>query len=313
MTAAGTGGDAGGPGRGAADEDDQPVWRKYWGWSNTKRHQWETCRKQYWFSYVQRFAHAYGSDASAELKFLGRDLASLGMLTGSLVHDAIEDQVQHHQLTREVSPGEAKARVRRRVDEMRAAPNKHLVEAVNGHDLDFDAELTARADAACDLLDAFFADTWPRYADLDYVLHEELDKFTLDGVPVIVVADLVSRTDDGTLLVTDWKTGRRQADADDHLQLATYILWAVQRWGVAPEDVEGELVYLQDGHVDATRRTAEDLEDVRSTIVDQSRTMLDATDFPADPGPDKCPWCPFATVCEEGLEYIRSDRNPFHG
>lgn len=305
-TAATPGDDAG------ADDADLPVWRRYWGWSNTKRHQWETCRKQYWFSYVHRFEHDYGSVQAAELKFLGRDLASLGMLTGALVHDAIEDQVSHHQLTRQVDPDQAKARIRRRVDAMRNAPEKHLVEAVNGHDLAFDEALDERADDACALLDAFFDDVWPRYADHDYLLHEEFEKFHLDGVPVIVVADLVTRTPDGTLLVTDWKTGRRQAPADDHLQIATYVLWAVQRWGVDPADVEGELVYLQDGHVDATRRDARDLEQVRETIVEQSRTMLDADDFPADPGSDRCPWCPFATVCEEGREHLPGPgRNPF--
>lgn len=297
---------------GGEEREDLPVWRRYWGWSNTKRHQWETCRKQYWFSYVQRFAFPYGSEASAELKFLGRDLDSLGMLTGALVHDAIEDQIKHHRLTREVDPDEARARVRRRVDRMAAAPDKHLVEAVNGHDLDFNAELAERADAACRLLDEFFAEVWPRYADREYLAHEEFEKFTLDGVPVVVVADLVTRADDGTILVTDWKTGSRQAPADDHVQLGTYILWAVQKWAVDPEDVAGELVYLQDGHVDATRRSAGDLEVVRRTIVEQSKAMLDATDFPAEPDADTCPWCPFATVCEEGREHLRADRNPYH-
>lgn len=292
-------------------DDGTPTWRKYWGWSNTKQHQWETCRKQYWFANVRRYAFDYGSTEAEELRFLARDLTSLGMLTGAMVHDAIEAQIGHHQLTRQVSLDGARAHVRRRLGEVRQAPEKHLVEAVNGLGVDAD-DLDACAERADALLSRFFEEVWPRVRDRRYLAHEELDDLTVDGVRVIVVADLVTELDDGTVCVTDWKTGSRQGDPDDHLQLGTYLLWASRRYDVEPADLRGELVYLQDGAFEITEPTRERLEDVRQTIVEQGSEMLQADSFPADPGDDVCPTCPFATICEEGEEHLpEGTRNPY--
>lgn len=290
---------------------DEPTWRRYWGWSNTKQHQWETCRKQYWFANVHRYDFDYGSVEAEELRFLARDLTSLGMLTGAMVHDAIDRQISLHQLTRQVSLEGARRHVRRRLGEVRQAPQKHLVEAVNGLGVDAD-DLDDCAAEADRLLSRFFDEVWPRVRDRRYRAHEELDDLTVDGVRVIVVADLVTELDDGTICVTDWKTGSRQDEAEDHLQLGTYLLWASRRYDVEPADLRGELVYLRDGTFDVAEPTRERLDAVAGTIVEQGSEMLKAETFPAEPGEEVCPTCPFATVCEEGGRHLpEGTRNPY--
>ena len=64
-------------------------------------------------------------------------------------------------------------------------------------------------------VDAFFADHWPRYRELDIRAFEELERFPVGDHQVWVSADLVVKEDDGTVVLVDWKTGRRESDAAD--------------------------------------------------------------------------------------------------
>jgi CRISPR/Cas system-associated exonuclease Cas4 (RecB family) len=154
---------------------------------------------------------------------------------------------------------------------------------------------------------------WPNYASLKYVKHEEFDSFEVDKCKVWTKIDLVTKMENGTIVITDWKTGKIGANSDENeAQIGAYVLWALDKLKVGEDSVKTEIAYLRDP---AYRRkltvvTKEQLAGVKKQIIECSRSMLavnSVSDFPANPSARVCRDCPFATVCEEGVQHIPED------
>ena len=58
-------------------------------------------------------------------------------------------------------------------------------------------------------LDIFFDTVWPEYANRECLRHEEFDRFRIEEVEVTVKVDFASRLPNGTIVISDWKTGQR--------------------------------------------------------------------------------------------------------
>lgn len=289
-------------------EDGSATWQDYWGWSVSKQSQWETCPKQYWYATIRSFDFRYGSVQHAELRHL-KGLATRPMLLGRIVHEAIDKQLKLHRLTRELDKAEARRFVQRSVDAIRDDPEGHLVEAVNGLEVGSLSDLEAEA---LDLLDTFFEMAWPRVSDRTYLEHEEFEEMEIAGHRIRLKPDLVTRDRDGTVVITDWKTGTSTPDAEGSLQLGTYVLWATRRYGVEADLTRGEIVDLRSGTVDRAAWSPTDLEALRDRVAEQARRIFEAEAFPADPGERKCRSCPFATICEEGRVHLpEGTANPY--
>jgi len=53
----------------------------------------------------------------------------------------------------------------------------------------------------------------------------------------MTVLDCSFRTEDGGITIIDWKTGRSMSE-DISMQLSCYAMYALNRWGIDPEDVK---------------------------------------------------------------------------
>ena len=64
-------------------------------------------------------------------------------------------------------------------------------------------------------------------------------------VRVTVKVDFAGRMPDGTLIITDWKTGWDDDDYESELQMATYVLWAKEYFTMNVDNIGTELVFLK--------------------------------------------------------------------
>jgi len=107
---------------------------------------------------------------------------------------------------------------------------------------------------------------------------EEFSSFELDGTKVHVVLDF-SRREGESVEIWDWKTGRPGGARNDR-QLACYGLYAVEKWGVAPERVRAAELNLPSGEVRERRLGSADLDSVRAHIRASAQDMKLLLDDP---------------------------------
>jgi hypothetical protein len=135
---------------------------------------------------------------------------------------------------------------------------------------------------------------------------EERSTFQLDGLKVYVQLDCAFRLEDG-IVIYDWKTGKIDAERND-VQLACYILYAMEKWKATAEQVTAIDLYLTDGSESPRQLDAERLEDAKNYIRDSADEMLfplsdpernfaeeDAFDFTDNES--ACRRCNFLKVC----------------
>jgi CRISPR/Cas system-associated exonuclease Cas4 (RecB family) len=66
---------------------------------------------------------------------------------------------------------------------------------------------------------------------------EDFSSFKLDNTKIWAVLDCSFRTDDGGIIIIDWKTGRSMSE-DVSMQLSCYAMYAMKKWGIDPEKVK---------------------------------------------------------------------------
>ncbi len=134
----------------------------------------------------------------------------------------------------------------------------------------------------------------------DWLELENLAAFDLDGTKAWVQLDCAHRTADG-IVIYDWKTG--QADRPStREQLAGYILYAVQRWSAAPEQVVAREFNLAHGTLHETRLDAAQLAEVRTNLATKVTELKDLHGAPEErfaftDQEARCQRCNFTRVC----------------
>lgn len=127
------------------------------------------------------------------------------------------------------------------------------------------------------------------------VLHTE--QFFEIKVADATVVGRIDRMDNdaGSVLVTDYKTGKpkSQEDADKSLQLSIYALAAKEKWGYSV----GRLAFynLEDNTVVSTRRDALQLREAQLQIEEVAASISDG-DFQPKPG-FHCRFCAYHNLC----------------
>ena len=66
---------------------------------------------------------------------------------------------------------------------------------------------------------------------------EDFSSFNLNNTKIWAVLDCSFRTDDGGITIIDWKTGRKMSE-DVSMQLSCYAMYAMDKWGIDPENVK---------------------------------------------------------------------------
>ncbi len=135
---------------------------------------------------------------------------------------------------------------------------------------------------------------------------EERATFQLDGLKVYVQLDCAFRDGD-KVVIYDWKTGKADAARND-IQLACYILYAIEKWKTTAEQVTAVDLYLTDGSEVSRRLDAEALENVKDYIRDSADEMLfplsdpeqnsaEEGSFDLTENESACKRCNFLKVC----------------
>lgn len=280
-------------------------WRRYFGWSKSRAGLFAECRKRYAFQYLFK----YEPGTTAAMVKIASKMATLAITKGSLVHDEIERFLKAFSARGEEDPEGARRRLEVAFDALSNARETRLIEAAFGLEApeDLDRRLREEKQDALAQLDAFFAQHWPRYRELEILAFEELERFFVGEHPVWVSADLVVREPAGTVLLVDWKTGRSESDAAESVQLTGYLLWAAERFQVPLDRLAGELVWLRSGRVDRTTRSSDEVSQLRHQIAEDSSTMLAIDDYDAvtaSPEEGRCRRCNFLPLCREGAEHL---------
>jgi DNA helicase-2/ATP-dependent DNA helicase PcrA len=144
----------------------------------------------------------------------------------------------------------------------------------------------------------------------DVLQTEEWFEVKVGDVTVVGRIDRVDRLPDGTVVITDYKTGKPQSqdDADESVQLSIYALAAREKWNYRAD----RLVFynLRENISVITRRSETQIQEARLKIEEVARNVA-AGRFDPKPG-FHCAFCAYRTLCpatEKRLFTIATDKN----
>lgn len=312
-------------------------------WSLTRSKATSECPRGTWFQYFVRGERDLEGRAYAL-----RDLTTLPMAAGSAVDYVIARAMKAFRDQGEVIPRLPDVGVRllrRQLLNSRAvvpeiqrggrwdrSSGKWMPPLVHHYyRLDVGEEYVQRMEArvaAC-LHEFERGEVWRRIRTADVAGWYPLSKLEECGVPSFIAsiglkvwaAVDFAMLDDGAAYVIDWKSGANSAKAQEEAQhqLAVYAMWACRQYGLYPERVMVQAVWLQAGSdweplvVDeevvkavAKRIRAEALAeearlDVRRNVHGKPiRIWGRREDFPPAPSGRRCTECRFRELCPEG-------------
>ena len=259
-------------------------------------------RLAYYYNYVAPALIDFDELEKQKLKEL-KDLQSIDVLKGKLIHEVIETQINRLQLGEEISKHDAKRQYTIMVAEFKQNADRNLAECVNGekvHHTFFDEILYD----GLDQIEIFFSNLWPQIKNLEYLRHEKFDDFNLGDIGVNVKLDLLCKRKDGGLLLCDWKTGSDNPKYESDLQIASYVLWAIQKYGVEPTQITCQLVYLKTGKIREYGFSDTKLEEIKRQILKdfaEINQTFDKNYFSPSQSPLKCIKCRFSTICSYSM------------
>jgi ATP-dependent DNA helicase RecQ len=276
-------------------------------WSFTKHRLWNECRLAYYYDYVAPALFSTDKSEKQKLKEL-KNLDSIDLLKGKLIHEVIETQINRQQLGAEISKVDARRQYAGMVEEFIQNADRNLIEYFNGeriHYTYFDEILYD----GLDQIEVFFNNIWPQIKDLEYLRHERFDDFNLGDIGVNVKLDLLCKRKDGGLLICDWKTGSDDPRYQSDLQIASYVLWATQKYGVELNQITCQLVYLKTAKIHEYTFSNTKLEEIKKQISGdfaEFNKTFDINYFFPSQSPHKCIKCRFSTVCtySKASEYL---------
>jgi len=135
---------------------------------------------------------------------------------------------------------------------------------------------------------------------------ERRERFTLVGVTVHLVMDLVVQEPDGGCVIWDWKSGGEKEV--NQFQGAVYALYGQRAWGLPTDRLRMCIAYLQPQRVQEVMLTPESLvqtqaqiedsiEAMRARLRDVEENLASIDDFPMTDDLNRCPSCAFKRLC----------------
>lgn len=302
-------------------------------WSPSRDRLYQGCQRAYYLNYYASWGGWKRSAPEAARKaYLLKNMTTLPMLAGTVVHGVIERAVGWIQGGRTVDRAalldEARGRLNRAWQDSRnqewkrTSPKRatNLFEHYYGVELGREEILKVR-DLVQRCLDHYRQG--PLHSEIlttggaNIRSCEKLTSFDLGGVKVWVAMDLVldlPRGDGGetepaegpTLRIIDWKTGRSREE--DRRQLGVYALYAHRELRLPAERIEVQGVYLRSGDVTRDRlddaalsRVEADILDsatrLREQLVDPENNIAREEDFPRVEDEGACRRCQFQEIC----------------
>jgi len=279
--------------------DLDPFFHKINTWSFTKHRVWNRCQRQYYFEYIAPYIKSQPVVDPEKIRWL-KNFTSKFVVQGQLIHDIIDQQIRLHCDNRPMDLTEAMNAFSKKVSLYKNIGGETFTEYHNGEKIPgtFYAAIDENGKTC---LQTFFG-KWPDYRNRECLRHEEFDHFSIGDVGVTVKVDLVGKMPDGTLVLTDWKTGRDDDEYGTELQMASYVLWAKDHYQLSADQISTELVFLKTGATKPYAFFEEQLYEVQDMIPREFAAMnasFEYGDFPANPSQRECLSCKFAEVCPD--------------
>jgi len=277
--------------------DLDPFFFKINSWSFTKHRVWNRCQRQYYFEYIAPYVKSEPIVNPEKIRWL-KNFTSKFVVQGQLIHDIIDKQIQLHCENKPMDLTEAINAFSKKVSLYKNVGGETFTEYHNGEKIT-DSFFSAIDENGKACLKTFFG-KWPGYQNRECLRHEEFDHFSIGDVGVTVKVDFVGRQPDGTLVLTDWKTGRDDDEYETELQMAAYVLWAKEYYKMSADEIGTELMFLKTGATKPYAFFDEQLCEVQEMILREFAAMnagYEYGDFPARPSQRECLSCRFAEVC----------------
>jgi len=274
-------------------------------WSFTKHRVWNRCQRQYYFEYIAPYVKSAPVVDPEKIRWL-KNFTSKFVVQGQLIHDIIDRQIQLHCENKPMDLAEAITVFSKKVSQYKNIGGETFTEYHNGETIpgSFFAAIDENGKTC---LHTFFG-KWPGYRSRECLRHEEFDHFLIGETGVTVKVDFVGKMLDGTLVLTDWKTGRDDDEYETELQMAAYVLWGREYYRKSADEISTELVFLKTGATKPYAFYEEQLRAVQEQI-NREFAIMNASyeygDFPARPSQRECMSCKFAEVCPDSKNILR--------
>jgi hypothetical protein len=237
----------------------------------------DSCNRQYYYQYIGSLNVSYGHELKS-LKYLIEDMSIFKYFLGNIVHKAIELQLKQITRGREVQGfGSAINYIDRVIDETKENQKRHIIEALNGKTYS-DKEIDEIGKEAKRQVNIFFNEFFNFYKDLEIIELEDYTNFVIDGYKFYIKPDLVTRSNDGRVYITDWKTDSNFKGAVNPNQMNSYILWALTEGFSNLENLRAEFIFLDSGKSVDYKVSEEKLEDYKVEIIDNSKKLYESID-----------------------------------
>jgi CRISPR/Cas system-associated exonuclease Cas4 (RecB family) len=276
-----------------------PFFHKINSWSFTKHRVWNRCQRQYYFEYIAPYVKSAPVVDPEKIKWL-KTFTSKFVVQGQLIHDIIDNQIQLHCENKPMDKAGAMNEFTKKVLRYKNIGGETFTEYHNGEKIP-GSFYTFLDENGKTCLHTFFG-KWPDYMSRECLRHETFDHFSIEDVGVTVKVDFAAKMPDGTLIITDWKTGRDDDDYESELQMAAYVLWAKEYYAMNVDHIGTELVFLKTGATKPYAFFEEQLRELQEMIPREFAAMnasYEYGDFPARPSQRECLSCKFAEVCPE--------------
>ncbi|HNX17512.1 MAG TPA: PD-(D/E)XK nuclease family protein [Methanoregula sp.] len=271
-------------------------------WSFTRHRVWNRCQRQYYYDYIAPYVKSGAVVDPEKIRWL-KNFTSKFVVQGQLIHEIIDQQIQLFCDNKQVDPEGALSAFRKKVSLYKNIGGETFAEYHNGGEIP-DSFYTYIEENGKTCLETFFG-KWPDYRNRECLRHEQYDHFSIGDVGVTVKVDFVGKMPDGTLVLSDWKTGRDDDEYETELQMAAYVLWAQEYYRKTADEIKTELVFLKTGAIKPYAFYEEQLRDMQEMIRREHATMntsYEYGDFPARPSARECLSCKFASVCPEAVK-----------
>ncbi|MDX8551984.1 PD-(D/E)XK nuclease family protein [Methanospirillum purgamenti] len=153
-----------------------------------------------------------------------KDLTPKNALQGKVVHEILEEEIKNS-TGKEPDLDGMVARYQKKINQYEMTAQTTVIEFFNGgSDKTFFDTIRK---TWTENQNRFVSDIWPSLQHNRYIRHEGFDYCLVDNTRVLLKVDYISQEPDGTLVITDWKTGIEQEENSiNKLQMQVYALWA---------------------------------------------------------------------------------------
>ncbi|MCE5323588.1 PD-(D/E)XK nuclease family protein [bacterium] len=290
-------------------------------WSFSRKTHFDSCRRHYFF---HRF---WGQDPKARWRlFEMRNLTTLTMLRGQIVHSVIARILKSIQIDQRVDARMAREAVTSLIREKYAESAKRLwhidnrppgrkassITSLLEHYYSFPnmnerAREAQQVAWAC-VTNLIESDFWREITSGDTkqwieIEEESFPSFDMDGIQIYCTIDFAHS--DGSPTIIDWKTGSQ--NPADRKQLILYSLYAQRKWDWEPLQTRLMAVYLYpELCIDSFSPTEDEIESTKKEVKESFGRMValepvfgpaDIEQFPMSGGPSDCAWCRFQGIC----------------